>query len=146
MTWIDMTMQKWTNLRCQFLRDYNRQNNSKESGFETYELFQSTWKWSKWLEFLKSGEIVLKSNVETIDLNATHQSVRNWRANSLKKSGCLKQKYGNFKLKTGRAYGGHWKCFWENCCWNVKTNEPLTKNYRTLKDKWYSFRNWIVWL
>ena len=64
-------MQKWTNLRYQFLRDYNRQNNSKKSGFETYELFQSTWKWSKWLEFLKSGEIVLKSNVETIDLNAT---------------------------------------------------------------------------
>ena len=33
---------KWTNLRDQFLRDYNRQNNSKKSGCGTDEVFQSS--------------------------------------------------------------------------------------------------------
>ena len=61
---------KWITLRGQFLRDYNRQNSSKKSGCGTDEVFQSTWKWYKRLEFLKSGEIVLNSNVETIDLEA----------------------------------------------------------------------------
>ena len=46
---------KWTNLRGEFLRDYNRQNNSKKSGWGTDEVFQSTWKYYKRLEFLKSG-------------------------------------------------------------------------------------------
>ena len=40
-----MTIKKWTNLRAQLLRDYNRQNNSKKSGCDTDEAFQSNWKW-----------------------------------------------------------------------------------------------------
>ena len=59
---------KLANLRGQFLRDNDRLNNSKKSGCGTDEVFQSTWKWYKRLEFFKSGEIVVNSNVETIDL------------------------------------------------------------------------------
>ena len=71
---VDMSMQeydykKWTNLRGQSLQDYNRQNNSKKSGCGTEKVFQSTWKWYKRLEFLKSGEIALRSIVERIDLD-----------------------------------------------------------------------------
>ena len=72
-----MTIKKWNNLRGQFLRDYNRQNNSKKSGCGTNELFRSTWKWYERLEFLKNGEITLNSHVEAIALDAPHQSVRN---------------------------------------------------------------------
>ena len=52
-----------------------------------------------------------------------HQSAGNRLINWLKKNDCLRQKYGNFKLKTGRACGSWWKYFRENGCYNCKTNE-----------------------
>ena len=76
---------KWTNLWGEFLRDYNRQNYSKKSSSGTDEVFQ----WYKQLEFLKSGEIVLNINVEKIDLDAPHQSVRNWLKNLLKRKNII---------------------------------------------------------
>ena len=50
--------------------DYNRQRNSKKSGFGTDEVSQLTRKRYKWLEFFESGETVLNSNVETANLDA----------------------------------------------------------------------------
>ena len=50
--------------------DYNRQSNSKKSGFDTDEVSQLTRKRYKWLEFFESGETVLNSNVETANLDA----------------------------------------------------------------------------
>ena len=60
----------WTKLRGQFLRDHIRQNNSRKGSCGSNEVVQSTWKWYKQLKFLKSGEIVLNSNLETIDWDA----------------------------------------------------------------------------
>ena len=51
--------------------DYNRQSNSKKSGFGTDEVSQLTRKRYKRLEIFESGETVLNSNVETTDLDAS---------------------------------------------------------------------------
>ena len=76
-----------------------------KSGCGIDEVFQSGLKWYERLEFLKNGEIVLYSNVDTIALDApTPKHHKLILSNSLKKRDCLRQKYGNFKLKTGRAY------------------------------------------
>ena len=47
---------KWTNLRAQFLGNYNRQNNSKKSGCGTDEVFQWTWKWYTLWSVIDGGE------------------------------------------------------------------------------------------
>ena len=67
-------------------------------------MFQSTWKWYKQLEFFKKQEIVLNSNVETIDLDAPTLKHHKLTDKLSEKNGCLRQKYENFKLKTGRVY------------------------------------------
>ena len=118
---------KWTNFRDQFLRDYNRQHNSKKSGCGTDEVFPSTWKWYKRLKFLKSGEIVLNSNVEAIDLDAPTPKRQKLTDTLTEKNGCLRQKYGNFKLKTGGVYRSRRRCFWGNGCCNFKKYKPLLK-------------------
>ena len=51
--------------------DYNRQSNSKKSGFGTDEVSQLTRKRYERLEIFESGETVLNSNVETTDLDAS---------------------------------------------------------------------------
>ena len=69
--------------------------------------------------------------METIDLDA-HTPKRQKLTDKLsEKNGCLRQKYGNFKLKTGRVYGSRLRYFQENGCCNFKTDEPLPTNYHT---------------
>ena len=94
-------------------------------------MFQSTWKWYKRLQFLKSGAIAFNSNVEAIDLDAPTRKRQKLTDNLTKTNDCLRQKYENSKFNIGRAYGGRCRYFWENGCCNFKTNEPLPKNYRT---------------
>ena len=76
---------------------------------------------------MKSGEIVLNSNVETIDLDAPTPKRQKLTDTLTEKNGCLSQKYGNFKLKTGGAYRSRRRCFWGNGCCNFKKDKPLPK-------------------
>ena len=123
---------KWTNLWDQFLRDYKRKINSKKSGYGTDEVFQSTWKWYKRLEFLKGGQIVLNSNVETIDLDATTPK-RQKLIDKLteKKMAVLGKSMEILNSKPEERTEADGDICGENGCCNFKTNEPLPKNYRT---------------
>ena len=66
-----------------------------------------------------------KSNVETIDFDAPTPKLQKLTNKLTEKNGCLRQKYGNLTLKTGRVYKSRWRCFREHGCYNFKTNEPL---------------------
>ena len=81
---------KWTKLRGEFFRDYIRQNNSRKISCGTNEVVQTTWKWYKQLEFLKSGEIVLNNNQETIDQDAPILKHKKPTDKLTKKNGCIR--------------------------------------------------------
>ena len=70
---------------------------------------------------------MLYSNVETIDLDAQTPKRQKLTDKLTEKNGCLRQKYGNFKLKTGGAYRSRRRCFWGNGCCNFKKDKPLPK-------------------
>ena len=93
-------------------------------------MFQSTWKWYKQLEFFKKQEIVLNSNVETIDLDAPALKHHKLTDKLSEKMAVLDRSMKILNLKPEECIS-RLRYFQENGCCNFKTDEPLPTNYHT---------------